>query len=204
MNSHCTNTRFADVRRAAFAVIGVLLLSGCDGGQSPQEMKKAQEAAAQQAAQPAKNSSAPAPAATATPSASASPTSTPSQTASPTPAASAATPTSPPATTANAIATTEKQAGVGVGKKGGYDKGFVATPLASYWATREKLAFMVQIPHAMNLFKAMEGRAPKDNDEFMEKIIKANQIKLPELPEGSRYRYDPKTELLMVDSPKTE
>ena len=38
----------------------------------------------------------------------------------------------------------------------------------------------------------------------MEKIIKANQIKLPDLPEGDRYQYDPKTEQLMVESPKPE
>ena len=46
--------------------------------------------------------------------------------------------------------------------------------------------------------------APKDNDEFMQRIIKENHIKLPELPEGDRYMYDPKTEQLMVESPEPE
>ena len=53
----------------------------------------------------------------------------------------------------------------------------------------------------MKLFKASEDRAPKSHEEFMEKIIKANNIHLPELPDGQRYQYDPKTEQLMVESP---
>lgn len=81
--------------------------------------------------------------------------------------------------------------------------GVVATPAASLFAVRERMVFDVQIPEALKLFKAMEGRAPKDHDEFME-ILKANHIVLPELPEGDRYRYDPKTEQLMVESPLPE
>jgi hypothetical protein len=99
----------------------------------------------------------------------------------------------------------QKKAAVGVGAKGrGYGQGVIATPAASLFAAKEKLVFEAQIPQAMQLFKATEDRAPKDNDEFMEKIIKANNIKLPELPEGDRYMYDPKTEELMVESPQPE
>lgn len=117
-----------------------------------------------------------------------------------TPAAAAKPAQTRPATPPAATPPKEKPAAVGVGKKGrGYGEGVVATPAASYWAIRERVAFDIQIPEAMKLFKAMEGRAPKDHNEFMEKIIKANNIHLPELPEGDRYRYDPKTELLMVD-----
>ena len=99
----------------------------------------------------------------------------------------------------------QKKADVGVGKKGrGYGQGVIATPAATLYAVREKMVFQAQIPQAMNLFKAENDRAPKDHQEFMEKIIKANNIHLPELPEGDRYRYDPKTEQLMVESPKPE
>jgi hypothetical protein len=35
----------------------------------------------------------------------------------------------------------------------------------------------------------------------MEKIIKANRIRLPALPQGQRYVYDPKQEQLMVEKP---
>ncbi len=53
----------------------------------------------------------------------------------------------------------------------------------------------------MQLFNATEGRNPKSHAEFMEKIIKEGQIKLPELWEGETYRYDPKTAELWVDPP---
>jgi hypothetical protein len=93
-----------------------------------------------------------------------------------------------------------KKAEVGVGEKGhGYGAGPVATPASTYFMAKERIAFDIQIPHAMNLFKAMEGHMPKSHEEFMEKIIKANQIQLPKLPEGERYVYDPKQEQLMVE-----
>lgn len=99
----------------------------------------------------------------------------------------------------------QKLAEVGVGKRGrDYGQGVVATPAASLWAASERITFEAEIPKAMQLFKATEGRGPKDHAEYMEKIIKANHIHLPELPEGDRYRYDPKTEELMVESPKPE
>jgi hypothetical protein len=117
----------------------------------------------------------------------------------------AAAPAASPAAAPQTPAATEKKAAVGAGKKGrGYGQGVIATPAATLWAVRERLVFEVQIPQAMSLFKATEGRPPKDHNEYMEKIIKANNIRLPELPEGDLYRYDPKTEQLMVDSPVRE
>ncbi len=101
-----------------------------------------------------------------------------------------------------ASVTVQQKAVVGVGKKGrGYGQGYVATPIGSLFAAREKIIFDIKIPHAMKLFKAQEDRPPKDHEEFMEKIIKANHIKLPELPDEHRYQYDPETEQLMVLSP---
>lgn len=103
---------------------------------------------------------------------------------------------------AKSITVQQQKAAVGVGKKGrDYGEGFVATPIGSMFAASEKIIFDIKIPHAMNLFKAQEDRPPKDHEEFMEKIIKANHIELPELPDDHRYRYDPETELLMVLSP---
>lgn len=96
-------------------------------------------------------------------------------------------------------------AGVGVGQAGrSLDEyeGVVVTPVKSLFATRERLVFEVQIPQALQLFNAVEGRNPKTHDEFMEKIVKANQIQLPELPPNNRYIYDPTTNELMVEQPK--
>ncbi len=113
-------------------------------------------------------------------------------------------PTSPPPTEPNTPEpnTTETVAKVGVGAKGRYEgEGFVVTPVKSLFATRERLVFEVQIPEAVKLFKAMEDRAPNSHEEFMEKIVKANNIVLPVLPEGDQYRYDPASGELMVVSP---
>jgi hypothetical protein len=105
----------------------------------------------------------------------------------------------PPAPAAPIAPPTEtKKAGVGVGRKGRYS-GLGVASVASLFAAKEKIAFEIQIPQAMNLFKASEGRPPKSHEEFMERIIKENQIRLPQLPDGDRYIYDPKTEQLMVE-----
>ena len=94
---------------------------------------------------------------------------------------------------------------VGVGQKGrslDEHEGPVVTPVKAYFSTKERIVFEIQIPHALNLFNATEGRMPKSHEEFMEKIIKFNQIPLPELPPNSRYIWDPQTNELMVERPK--
>lgn len=107
-----------------------------------------------------------------------------------------------PSAPSNAV---EKKAAVGAGEKGHYDTvGPIVTPIASYFAMREKLAYDIQIPQAMNLFKATEDRLPKSHEEFMQRIIKDNQIVLPQLPEGHSYIYDPKRGELMVRQPRPQ
>jgi len=111
-------------------------------------------------------------------------------------------PPPPPPGVPQAPKTVREKADVGVGAKGrDYGLGPVTTPVATYFAARERITFDIQIPHTMNLFKATEGRAPKTQEEFMQKIIKEGQINLPQLPPGHRYLYDPKTEQLMVEQP---
>jgi len=100
--------------------------------------------------------------------------------------------------------TVREKAAVGMGEKGrGYGGDNVITvPLRAYWNVKEQLAIDL-MKHAVDLFKASEGRLPKTQDEFMEKIIKANDIRLPQLPEGQRYVYDPNCEdYLEVERPK--
>lgn len=80
----------------------------------------------------------------------------------------------------------------------------ITAPLAAYGPMVEKIS-KIEIDHAINLFQATEGRYPKDYDEFMTRIIKENNIRLPELPYGGKYKYDEKThELLIVRSPENK
>ena len=91
----------------------------------------------------------------------------------------------------------------GVGKQGrDYGGGAimapVVVPVRTYFLARDRITFDVQLAEAMKLYKATNGAAPKTHEEFMEKIIKANQIKLPDLPSGDRYIYVPAEEELKV------
>jgi len=90
-----------------------------------------------------------------------------------------------------------QKAGVGVGVRGdslrneeGIGK-MIAAPAVAYFNVREKAVFEIQIPHALNLYKALEGKLPKSHEEFMAKIVRANAIQLPELKPGMQYRYRP-------------
>jgi hypothetical protein len=76
----------------------------------------------------------------------------------------------------------------------------VTAPLAAYSPMMEKIS-IIEIDHAVALFNATEGRFPANYDEFMEKIIKANNIKLPVLPYGGKYVYDEKEHSLKVVRP---
>lgn len=94
---------------------------------------------------------------------------------------------------------------VGVGQKGrslDEHEGVYVTPVKTIWSTREFLAFNALVPQALQLYEAEHGNRPKTHEEFMEKIIKLNQIRLPELPPGQTYKWDPmqgdKGELMVV------
>jgi hypothetical protein len=93
----------------------------------------------------------------------------------------------------------------GVGKQGqiiGDDEGFLLTPAKAFFKTKQRVVFEIQIPHALELYRAEHESLPKSHDEFMEKIVEFNNIKLPELPEGQVYVWDVERGELMVDRPK--
>jgi hypothetical protein len=99
-----------------------------------------------------------------------------------------------------------EKAQVGVGKRGrDYEPGFITTPIAAYFRTGDRIAFEVQIPSAMKLYKAAhDNKGPKTHEEYWNVIIKENAVQLPDLPEGDKYIYDPKTEELLVQHPKDQ
>lgn len=116
-------------------------------------------------------------------------------------------PSAPATATPDESATERVKAEKGVGIKGrslDQYEGVVVTPAKAYFSARERIAFEIAVPHALNLYKASEGHAPKTHQEFMEKIVEFNQIKLPLLPQGHKYVYDPVTEQLMVERPKQQ
>jgi len=57
---------------------------------------------------------------------------------------------------------------------------------------------ILNIQHAMDLYHANNDRYPKDLDEFMNEIIKANNIALPRLPPYQAYGYDEKEHKLVI------
>lgn len=57
---------------------------------------------------------------------------------------------------------------------------------------------MDQMDYAIRLFQAENGRYPKDYQEFMDEIIKKNNIALPKLPFYQEYKYDEANHRLLV------
>lgn len=109
----------------------------------------------------------------------------------------------PPSVVAPPPVTEKIVADTGVGAKGrDYGGGIITEPVRQYFRAPQMVVFDIQIPHAMNLYKASnDNKAPASHDEFMTHIIQANQIKLPRLPDGEKYVYDASTEQLMVERP---
>lgn len=100
----------------------------------------------------------------------------------------------PPAAPAPPPAPVKAEAGVG--KQGQSLKNesgmgrMVAQPAITLFAVKQRVVFEIQIPQAMNFYQAEKGYKPKTHDDFMNFIIKANNINLPELPAGQVYKYD--------------
>jgi len=59
----------------------------------------------------------------------------------------------------------------------------------------------LKVQHALNLFQAEHGRFPKDHAEFMERIIKANNITLPVMPGKRQYQYDVDNHKIVIVEP---
>lgn len=94
-----------------------------------------------------------------------------------------------------------EKADVGVGTKGkDYGGGIITEPARVFFRVEERITFQ-QVEHAKNLYKAEHGQFPESHEAFMEKVIEANQIELPGLPEGAEYWYDAEEAELMVKRP---
>jgi hypothetical protein len=70
-------------------------------------------------------------------------------------------------------------------------------PLQAYGPMVEQIS-KSHVEHALQLYEAEHGHYPRDHKEFMEGVIKPNQIQLPVLPAGAKYQYDVKNHKLVV------
>ena len=82
-----------------------------------------------------------------------------------------------------------------------YGGGIITEPLRQHFLIQHRLAFM-RLEGAMRDFKVLNDRLPNSHEEYMEKIVKAGAISLPELPTGEEYIYDPKRGELMIRRPQ--
>jgi hypothetical protein len=118
------------------------------------------------------------------------------------PVESAPVASTPAAAEATAAPTTVVTAEAGVGAQGrGYGGGLITEPIRQRFRAEQQIIFN-QIKQAIDLYKATNGNAPRSHEEFMEQVVQANGIALPELPPGERYLYDPAREELMVERPQ--
>lgn len=61
--------------------------------------------------------------------------------------------------------------------------------MKNYSALSQKVVGL-GIEKALQLFQAEHGRFPRTHKEFMDKIIRRNNIQLPVLPAGAEWQYD--------------
>ena len=107
-----------------------------------------------------------------------------------------------PAQPAQPAEMVREQAKVGMTGKGqGYGGDPITEPVKQLWRVQEQVV-LLQIDKALQLFEATENRKPNSHDEFMTKIIQENAIKLPQLPAGHKYVYDPAKAELQVERPR--
>ena len=87
------------------------------------------------------------------------------------------------------------------GKKSRAAGGYLGAVGHARFFAEHKLIFD-SITHVLNLYWGEHGEYPPSHEVFMDKIIKFNQIQLPQLEEGVEYIYDPEDHLLKIHRPE--
>jgi len=77
----------------------------------------------------------------------------------------------------------------------------VVAPVAAMFRTQQRIVFL-QVEAAENRFHAMHDRSPASHEEYMQAVIRANSISLPQLPPGQEYFYDAAARELKVKRPR--
>ena len=89
-----------------------------------------------------------------------------------------------------------------VGVKGrDYGGEIITEQISQYFRIQDRLV-MQQIDKGLSEFKAFNNRMPESHEEFVEKVLKPRNLKLPEVKRGDRLYYDPEREKLVIAKPK--
>ena len=97
-----------------------------------------------------------------------------------------------------------QRATAGVGKQGeklqahNQTQKIISGPAGQLFQVRQRAIFDIQIPQALQLYKATNGRAQRSHDEFVREILQANNLVLPELRAGMVYQFNTEAEELWV------
>ncbi len=99
------------------------------------------------------------------------------------------------------------KAGKGVGAKGRSldpHEGIIVTPVKAYFAARERIFFEAEFPKNYQIYNAMTDDIPKDFEDLKAKVLDPYGLtkKLPPLPQGHTYVWNPETQELGVKRPK--
>lgn len=79
----------------------------------------------------------------------------------------------------------------------------VLGPLRAYGPIMEQISTLAIDQH-LAVFNALHERYPKDHEEFMEEIIRKNNVELPVLPARHTYQYDVANHKLIIVKPEGE
>jgi len=99
------------------------------------------------------------------------------------------------------------KAGKGVGIKGrSLDEyeGIIVTPAKTFFTAKERIFYEIEFPANYRLWRVQEEQAPKDFDELKARFLDPLGLtaKMPKLPDGHRYIWNPETEELEVERPR--
>ena len=85
------------------------------------------------------------------------------------------------------------------GRKGrDYGGGIITQPIASYFRAQDKLNLGF-IKHALDLYRELNDGPPRSHEEFVEQILNASNLKLPEAADPNYLvRYSPETGWLIL------
>ncbi len=87
-----------------------------------------------------------------------------------------------------------------VGTKGkNYGGGLITEPIRQYFNLQDRVKLLT-LDANLTHYRALNGQNPATMEQYIEEIVKPSQIKLPDLPPGKKYVYDPKEGKLFVQS----